>query len=112
MAATFELKTAKDGQFFFNLKAGNGQTILSGEMYKAKASALNGIESVKSNAGTAARYDKLTAKNGKFYFTLKATNGQVIGNSEMYDSESSRDNGIESVTKNAPGAATVDTASA
>jgi uncharacterized protein len=96
----------KDGQFYFNLKSANGQTILSSEMYRAKASALNGIESVKTNAGDAGRYEKLTAKNGKFYFTLKAANSQVIGNSEMYESETSRDNGITSVTTNGPGAET------
>ena len=63
---------------------------------------MNGIESVKKNAPLAERYDKLTSKSGKFYFTLKAANSQVIGNSEMYEAESSRDNGIDSVTKNAP----------
>jgi uncharacterized protein YegP (UPF0339 family) len=112
MAGTFELKTAKDGQFYFNLKASNGQNILSSEMYKAKASALNGIESVKTNAPNAGRYEKLTSKNSKFYFTLSAANGQVIGNSEMYESEPSRDNGIESVAKNAPEAETVEIATA
>jgi uncharacterized protein YegP (UPF0339 family) len=50
MAGTFELKTAKSGQFHFNLKAGNGQVIATSEMYESKASALNGIASVKTNA--------------------------------------------------------------
>ena len=112
MPGKFELKTAKDGQFYFNLKATNGQTILSSEMYKAKASALNGIESVKTNSTLDGRYDKLTSKNGKFYFVLKASNGQVVGNSEMYEAESSRDAGIESVKKNAAESATVEVASA
>ncbi len=53
MAAKFELKTAKSGQFHFNLKAGNGQVIATSEMYESKASALNGIESVRSNAAGA-----------------------------------------------------------
>jgi uncharacterized protein YegP (UPF0339 family) len=112
MPGKFELKTAKDGQFYFNLKATNGQTILSSEMYKAKASALNGIESVKTNSSQAGRFEKLTSKNGKFYFVLKAANGQVVGNSEMYESEKARDAGAESVMKNAAGAATVEVASA
>src|SRR5689334_2844951 len=104
MPGTFEVKKAKDGQTFFHLKAGNGQIILASEMYKSKESALNGIESVKKNAPLAERYERLTSKNGKFYFALKAANSQVIGNSEMYESESSRDHGIESVMKNAPAA--------
>jgi len=110
MPGTFEIKKAKDGQTFFHLKAANGQVILASEMYKAKESALNGIESVKKNAPLAERYEKLTSKNGRFFFTLKAANSQVIGNSEMYESESSRDNGIDSVIKNAPTANIVDVA--
>lgn len=100
----FVITTRKNGEFQFNLKAGNGQVILNSEGYKTKAACNNGIESVRKNAQVEARYEKLTAKNGKPYFNLKATNGQIIGSSEMYESESSRDNGIASVTKNAPDA--------
>ena len=49
MAGKFEIKKSKDNQFYFNLKAGNGQVILTSEMYKAKASADKGIASVKTN---------------------------------------------------------------
>ena len=104
MAGKFELKKSKNDKFFFNLLAGNGQVILSSEMYEAKASAVNGIESVKKNGGDAGRYDKLVAKDGSPYFVLKATNGQVIGQSQMYSSEATRDNGVQSCITNAPGA--------
>lgn len=53
MAGKFEVKTQKDGQFYFVLKAGNGEIIAKSEAYKAKASCMNGIESVKNNAPTA-----------------------------------------------------------
>ena len=43
MAGWFELSKSKDGQFRFVLKAGNGEIILSSELYKAKSSAQNGI---------------------------------------------------------------------
>ena len=108
MPGTFEIKKAKNGQIFFRLKAANGEIILASEMYQAKESAVNGIESVKKNAPLAERYEKLSSKNHKFYFTLKAANSQIIGNSEMYESESSRDHGIDSVMKNAPTASTVE----
>lgn len=108
MAGKFELKKSKNEKFFFSLLAGNGQTILSSEMYEAKASAMNGIESVKKNAASDARYVKGVGKDGSPYFTLKASNGQVIGNSQMYASESSRDNGIESCKTNGPTAPTDD----
>lgn len=100
----FELKQNGE-KYHFVLKAKNGEVILSSQMYASKTSANNGIESVKKNSQTDERYEKLTAKNGKLYFNLKATNGQIIGTSQMYASESGMKNGIESVKKNAPDAA-------
>lgn len=102
MASKFELKKSKDDKFVFNLLAGNGQVVLTSEIYESKASALNGIESVKKNAANAGRFGRLSAKNGAPYFTLKAANGQVIGQSQMYSGEKARDAGIESVQANAP----------
>jgi hypothetical protein len=98
----FVITKRVNGEFQFNLKAGNGQVILASEGYTTKAACENGIESVKKNSQDDARFDRLTSKNDKFYFLLKATNGQAIGSSEMYESVASRDNGIESVKKNAP----------
>ena len=46
----FEMYTDKKGEFRFRLKATNGEIIAASEGYKAKASCLNGIESVKKNA--------------------------------------------------------------
>jgi uncharacterized protein len=104
MAGKFELYTDKAGEFRFRLKAGNGEIILASEGYKQKASATNGIESVKKNASDDARYERKETDAGNFRFNLKSTNGQVIGTSESYKSASGRDNGIESVKKNAPDA--------
>jgi uncharacterized protein len=108
MAGKFELKKSKNDKFFFNLLASNGQIILVSEMYEAKASAVNGIESVKKNAPIDARFEKLTSTKGDPYFVLKAGNHQVIGNSQMYSSEATRDNGIASCKNHAPDAAVVD----
>lgn len=108
MAGKFELKKSKNDKFYFSLLAGNGQKILASEMYESKASAVNGIESVKKNAMDDSKFARLVAKDGSPYFCLKAGNGQVIGQSEMYSSEKARDNGIESVKAHAPGAATDD----
>lgn len=106
----FVLTKRANGEFRFNLKAGNGQTILSSEGYSSKSGALNGIESVKTNSQDDTRFDKKESSNGKFYFNLKASNGQIIGGSEMYESASGRDNGIESVKTNARDAETEDQA--
>lgn len=102
MAGWYVLSGNETGQFSFVLKAGNGETILRSEAYNTKASAENGIASVQQNSPVDARYEKSTASNGKEFFNLKATNGQVIGTSQMYASAASRDAGIESVKANGP----------
>jgi uncharacterized protein YegP (UPF0339 family) len=108
MSGKFTLFTGKNGETYFNLKAGNGEIILHSEGYRDKAGAHNGVESVRKNAGDASRYEKKTSANGKFHFNLKAANHQVIGSSEMYESERARDNGIASVMANAPEASVVE----
>jgi len=98
----FVISRRKNDEFQFNLKASNGQVILVSEGYTTKTNCNKGIESVRKNSQEDSRFDRKIASNGKFYFNLKATNGQIIGTSEMYESESSRENGIASVRKNAP----------
>ncbi|MWB93006.1 DUF1508 domain-containing protein [Flavobacterium sp. GA093] len=100
----FLISTRKNGEFQFNLKAGNGQVILASEGYNTKVACENGIASVKKNAPDDNRYDRKESSSGKQYFNLKASNGQIIGTSEMYESTAARENGIESVKKNAPDA--------
>ena len=101
MAGKFEMKTAANGKFLFNLKAGNGEVILTSQMYKSLAGAKRGIASVQKNAADAARFETKTAKNGELYFVLKAKNAQVIGQSETYPSEAVLKKGLASVQKNA-----------
>ncbi len=102
MAGKYEIKKTSDDQFMFNLKAGNGEIILTSERYTAKASAENGIRSVQENSQKDERFDRLESKSGQPYFNLKAGNGEIIGTSEMYSSEAARDNGIASVKTNGP----------
>ena len=104
----FVITTRKNGEFQFNLKATNGQVILTSEGYKTKASCLNGIESVKKNSQVEKRFEVKMSSNDKPYFTLKATNGEIIGKSQMYANEVNMKNGIASVMKNAPEAPIVD----
>ncbi len=104
----FEVYTDKAGEHRFRLKAGNGEIILASEGYSQKAGCENGIESVRKNSQDEARFEKTTTDSGKFRFNLKSTNGQVIGTSQSYSSESWRDNGIGSVGRNAPDAKVVE----
>ena len=108
MAGQFELKQTESGQFMFNLKAGNGQIILTSQRYQAKVSAQDGIESIKKHAADDGYFERKTSAAGEPYFVLKAANGQVIGQSQMYSAASAMENGIASVKVNAPDAPVVD----
>jgi len=100
MAGKFVLKTSKGGKFRFNLCAGNGQVVLTSEAYNSKSAAQNGIESVGKNCNNDKCVERKVAKNGKPYFNLKSTNGQVIGKSQMYASAAAMEKGIRSVQNN------------
>ena len=108
MAGKFELKTIANGKFMFNLKAGNGEIILSSQQYKSRRNALKGIESVRKNAAEDAQFETKTAANGEVFFVLKAKNSQVIGKSETYPTEAPLKKGIASVKNNAPEAKLVE----
>ena len=113
----FVIKTTKNGGYKFDLKAGNGETNATPEIYNALASCKNGIESVRKNSAKAGvedqtvegfekvkhpKFEIYTDKSVEFRFRLKATNGEIIAVSEGYKTLTSCKNGIESVKKNAP----------
>lgn len=104
----FSISKRTNGEFQFNLLADNNQTILTSQGYSAKANCLNGIESVRTNASSDASYESKDAANGKKYFVLKSSNGQVIGTSQMYADSSGCNAGIASVKRNAPDASVED----
>ncbi len=107
----------------FDLKATNGEVILTSEVYSSKESCLKGVRSVAKNAAVGAvedqtvenfekqkcpKFEIYTDKRGEFRFRLKATNGQIIGVSEGYTTMRNCKNGVESVKKNAPEAPVVE----
>ncbi|MCB9352508.1 MAG: YegP family protein [Lewinellaceae bacterium] len=97
-------KSEKDNQFYWRLRASNQEIILQSEGYQTKQGAEAGIESVRENSPFDDRYQRLDAKNGQFYFVLKALNGKVIGVSETYITKAAREKGIAAVKREGPGA--------
>lgn len=107
----------------FDLKATNGQTVATSEVYESEAACRNGVESVRKNAEAAKledqtvedvvavtnpKFEVYVDKAGEFRFRLKARNGEVIAVSEGYTAKASCLNGVESVRKNAPDAEVVE----
>ena len=100
----------------FDLKAANGQTILTSEVYESEAACNQGVASVRKNAPIAKvedqtlegwevltnpKFEIYEDKAGEYRFRLKARNGQIIGVSEGYKSKAGCLNGVESVKENA-----------
>ena len=111
----FILRRISSG-YKFDLKAANGQTVATSEVYDTRAACLKGIESVRNCALMAGvedqtvdfrplphpKFELFQDKAGQFRFRLKARNGKIIAVSESYSTKAGCENGIESVRKNAP----------
>src|SRR6266540_3787549 len=95
MPGYYELKSS-GSQFMWNLKAANGETILTSERYTAKENANKGINSCKVNSAIDSRYERRTSTARQPYFVLRGANNEVIGTSEMYSSASAMETGIQS----------------
>jgi hypothetical protein len=109
MPGKFEIyQSEKNEKYYFRLKAGNGEIVLTSQGYSSKASAHNGVESVKTNCEDDQCFERNTTDSGKFRFSLKAKNGQVIGTSQMYKTEKGRDNGVSAVGRAAKDASVVE----
>ena len=76
--------------FTFIFVNAEGKTIVKSENYAQKASAKNGIESVKKNCQEDSRYEMKESSNGKSFFNIKSTNGQVVGTSALFADDSER----------------------
>lgn len=100
----FQIYKDAGSMFRFRLYAVNGEIILASQAYKSKSGVKAGIESVKQNAGDSTNYAKREAVNGQAYFNLTSGNGAIIGSSELFSSEDSRNKSIRSVVNTAPSA--------
>jgi uncharacterized protein YegP (UPF0339 family) len=100
MSAQFELQKSKNGKYFFNLLATNGEIILTSQMYASITGARKGITSVQSNSRNANLYERRQGKKGKSHFVLKSGNHRVIGTSQTYSSKVAMEGGIKAVLKN------------
>lgn len=114
----FVIRTVDSGMKF-DLRASNGQTVATSEVYTSRDACEKGIASVRKNA-PAARLEDRTEEGGgpvsnpkfelyldragQYRFCLKARNGQVIAVSEGYRAKAGCLAGIESVKANAPDA--------
>ena len=97
--ATFQISRTS-GQYWYHLRADNGEIVQSGEGYTSKASCENGIQSVKANCQPQ-RFESFF-NAGQYGFNHVASNGEIIGRSEKYTTAQARDHGLQVVIREAP----------
>lgn len=117
----YVIRTAAAG-VKFDLRAANGQTVATSEVYDSLAACRKGIESVRKSAPFAPvedrtepgfktasnpKFELYTDRAGEYRFRLKARNGKIIAVSEGYCAKAGCENGIESVRANAADAEVV-----
>jgi uncharacterized protein YegP (UPF0339 family) len=108
MAATFVLRKSSDGQYYFNLRAGNHRIILTSERYTTKQAAQKGIDSVRRNASNDQYFQRKVSKRKNPYFVLTAAQGEPLGSSEEYSSATAARKGIAAVQRVAPKAEVIE----
>jgi uncharacterized protein YegP (UPF0339 family) len=86
-----------DAGWRFNVYAANGAIVLTSESYTTEAAALNGAFSTVENGQSAAAYEIRTGTSGKYYFVLKASNGEIVGTSQMYTTKASAERGRDAL---------------
>ena len=106
----------------FDLRAANGQIILTSEVYSSEAACRRGVESVRRTAASAPlldlteegsqsvpnpRFELYLDKSGAHRFRLKARNGKIVAVSEGYCGKANCLKGIESIRANATAADTI-----
>lgn len=101
---TFIVQKNDDGHYFIKLKAKNGKVILNSLKYLSKSVCKNEIETIRIIAKDNLKYEYKKTFDGKFYFRLKSVLGEVLGQSNLFDSAELRDSEIEMVRKIAPAA--------
>jgi uncharacterized protein YegP (UPF0339 family) len=115
----FDVKQATNGDWYFNLKAGNGEIIGTSELYASKANAERGARTVRAlvrisrdTTQAALRresFELFKGEDGKAYFHLRAANGELMLSSQAYASNANARTGIASVLANGSAAASYET---
>ena len=96
----FVIRTS-GGQFHFYLATANGKVVLNSERYTTRYTVEGCIESVKMHSTVDQRYDRRLSQHREHYFVLRGGNQEVIGMSEMYDTERAMEDGIVAVKRSA-----------
>jgi len=101
-------KSDAQDPYSFSFVNDEGKALVRSQNYASKSSAQNGAESVKKNCMNDDRYELKEAKNGSFFFNIKASNGQIVGTSMMFASLADRNSAVSQLKNKAQNAPEVE----
>jgi len=96
----YVISKAKSGEKYFNLKATNGQVILTSVMFPSEDDCTNGILATRGSCIDDNMFERKLSSNNKHFFNLKSPEGSIVGKSEIYESQVKMEKGIASVKRN------------
>lgn len=97
MKGVFEIFKGKDGQHYFRFKLNEGQKIIRSEGYTTKSAAKKRIMAVKRISKLRDSYLRKKTKDNKYYFNIKAKNGEIVSTSKTYSSKIGREGAIYTI---------------
>lgn len=92
-----EIKKHTSDDYSFILKAESGHALLNSVAYSNKKmaeEAVSSLQALKRNRNT---FERRTNHNGKFLFSISNNSGELIGSSQLYQSEAGMENGIKNL---------------
>lgn len=91
------LEVIKDTEkgYRFLVKSSRGHTLLESVVFQTEADARREMQALKPLVKDSVCFERKTDHNGRFQFSIKDNQGQVIGNSQLYRSEAGMENGIK-----------------
>lgn len=104
----FEVYKGANDEHYFRLVDTKHQVLLTGEGYTQKENMLNGIESIKTNLPLPKGVEKKESSDGKHFFNIKSSNGEIVGTSMLFNSKETRDQSIIQIEKELPEVLVID----
>ena len=92
-----EIKKRETGKFSFNLNTQGGHTLLKSVEFTDEEEVKKTVKRLNPINKTSIGFERKTNHDGMFLFNLKNATGQIIGHSQLYNSEAGMENGIKNL---------------
>lgn len=101
MAATFQLKTNDDGQYYFHFLNGRGELLMMSGEYPKKETAEQAIKDVQVGSLMSEQIGASKIPTGDTFFVIKDTQGDILAKSVLFNSRMVFDNALHAVKDSA-----------